>query len=250
MAVAANADDYATPRQNVFFSGVIPSLDGQCVSLVKWFLEEMTSVPNPQAPRGDARYVGHTLVNQGHAVEVAWADRKRGDIVTYEYGVYGHIGVVLSGNRTFEENVNWPGVASKIVDGAWVYASRIGSLAESWRHDMHVYRINSYKEEGQGAAMVTRNSLFNKFRMAYEDQIVPTEADYAKYVGQPDDVVDQALLDSQARKDLLITNKGLSDEALSFRGKVERGELIPPDQCPVGDFKAYDGPPIFLEKDQ
>lgn len=146
MAVAANADDYTNGRMNIFFPGVIPSLDGQCVSLVKWFMAEMSKVPNPQAARGDARYVGKTLVNQGHAVEVPWADRKRGDIVCYEYGTYGHIGVLLSGNRTFEENVNWSEVASKIVDGARVYASRIGSMAESWRHDMHIYRLNTYSE--------------------------------------------------------------------------------------------------------
>src|SRR5687768_5742600 len=104
--VANNADDYATARLNQFFSGVVPSLDGQCVSLVKWFMAEMSEVPNPQAPRGDARYVGKTLVNQGHATEVSYANRKRGDIVCYEYGVYGHIGVQLSGGRIFEQNVN------------------------------------------------------------------------------------------------------------------------------------------------
>lgn len=147
MAVANNADDYANPRLNQFFPGVVPSLDGQCVSLVKWFLQEMTNVPNPQAARGDARYVGKTLVNQGHAIEVPFDQRRRGDIITYEYGVYGHIGVVLSGNRTFEQNVNWAGVASKIVDGSRVYASRIGSIGESWRHDMHIYRIKTYRED-------------------------------------------------------------------------------------------------------
>lgn len=147
MAVANNADDYAAPRVNYFFPGVIPSLDGQCVSLAKYFLQDMTSVPNPQAARGDARYVGKTLVAQGHAVEVPYDQRRRGDLVCYEYGTYGHIGVILSGNRTFEQNINWPGVASKIVDGARVYASRIGSMAESWRHDMHIYRLNTYKDD-------------------------------------------------------------------------------------------------------
>jgi hypothetical protein len=146
MAVADNADLYANPRLNQFFPGVVPSLDGQCVSLVKWFMAEMSSVPNPQAARGDARYVGKTLVAQGHAVEVPYDQRRRGDLITYEYGLYGHIGVVLSGDRTFEQNVNWAGVASKIVDGARVYASRIGNLNESWRHDQHIYRLNTYKE--------------------------------------------------------------------------------------------------------
>lgn len=146
MAAANNADLYAVNRIGVFFPGVIPSLEGQCVSLVKYFMADMSDVPNPQAARGDARYVGHTLVAQGHAVEVPYDQRKRGDLVCYEYGLYGHIGVILSGDRTFEENVNWPGVPSKIVDGARVYASRIGNMSEAWRHDMHIYRLNTYKE--------------------------------------------------------------------------------------------------------
>ncbi len=75
-----------------------------------------------------------------------YADRKRGDIICYEYGTYGHIAVQLSGGRVFEQNVNMGGVASKIVAGARVYASRIGSESESWRHDAHIYRLNSYYE--------------------------------------------------------------------------------------------------------
>lgn len=150
--VANNADDYANARLNIFFPGVVPSLDGQCVSLAKWFMAEMTDVPDPQAARGDARYVGKTLVAQGHAIEVPYDQRQRGDLVCYEYGVYGHIGVILSGNRTFEENVNWQGVRSRVISdntGSWtVYASRIGSMAEAWRHDMHIYRIKSYNEKG------------------------------------------------------------------------------------------------------
>lgn len=148
MAVANNADDYANPRQNKFFPGVVPELDGQCVSLEKWFLQEMTSVPNPQAARGDAKLVGRTLVNQGHAVEVPYAQRRRGDIICYEYGTYGHVSIQLSNGRVFEQNVNWPGVASKVVDGATVYASRIGNENESWRANKnpHIYRVNSYKE--------------------------------------------------------------------------------------------------------
>lgn len=147
MAVAKNADDYTIGRLNIFFTGVVPELDGQCVSLVKWFMQEMSAVPNPQAARGDARYVGHTLVSQGHAIEVPYSDRRRGDIVCYEYGVYGHIGVQLSNGRIFEQNVNIGGVASKIVDGARVYASRIGDENESFRQNPHIYRLKTYKEE-------------------------------------------------------------------------------------------------------
>lgn len=144
--VAANADIYAAQRINIFFPGIVPSLDGQCVSLVKWFMQEMSEVPNPQMARGDARYVGQTLVRQGHAVEVPYNQRRRGDIGIIESGTYGHIWVQLSGDRVFEQNVNWPGVSSKIVDGARVYASRVGNLAEAWRYDVHFYRLKTYKE--------------------------------------------------------------------------------------------------------
>lgn len=152
MSVAINADEYAESRQNIFFTGVIPELDGQCVSLVKWFLQEMTGVPNPQAARGDARYVGKTLVAQGHAVEVPYTDRRRGDVICYEFGVYGHISVQLSGGRVFEQNVNWSGVSSKIVAGNTVYASRIGNETEVWRANKnpHIYRINTYEEGNMG----------------------------------------------------------------------------------------------------
>lgn len=161
--VAADADAYTNGRVGIFFPGVDPTLDGQCVSLVKWFMAEMSSVPNPQAARGDARYVGKTLVAQGHAIEFPYDQRIRGDIVCYEYGQYGHTGVILSGNRTFEENVNWPGVASKIVDGSRVFASRIGSMSESWRHDMHIYRLKTYREAGspQGEPMFTTGDANN-----------------------------------------------------------------------------------------
>lgn len=153
MAVANNADDYTNGRVGHFFTAnnqtpADGNLTGQCVTLVKWFLAQMTGVPDAFSARGDARQVGKTLVNQGHAVEVSWNQRQRGDIICYEYGTYGHIAVQLSGGRVFESNVNWPGVASKIVDGERVFASRIGNEQETWRHDAHVYRIKSYNEKG------------------------------------------------------------------------------------------------------
>lgn len=146
--VATNADLYAEPRQNAFFKTIYPSLEGQCVTLVKCFMEDMTSVPNPHAARGDAKLVGKTLVAQGHAVEVPFSERKRGDLICYEYGEYGHIAVQLSGGRVFEQNVNLGGVQSKIVDGQRVYASRIGSENEAWRvgKNPHAYRIKTYSE--------------------------------------------------------------------------------------------------------
>lgn len=184
--VATNADEYATPRQNIFFTAdnqtpADGNLTGQCVTLVKWFLSQMTDVPDPFSARGDARYVGKTLVNQGHAIEIPWADRQRGDVICLEYGVYGHIYVQLSGGRAFEQNVNWPGVASKIVDGARVYASRIGSEAEAWRHDMHVYRIKSYKE-GSTMDTVDRGGLETIWQGFLDRR--PTDEEYKNFVGK------------------------------------------------------------------
>lgn len=151
MAVANNADDYTKGRLNIFFPGVVPSLDGQCVSLVKWFMAEMSKVPSPQAARGDARYVGKTLVAQGHATEVPYSQRRRGDIICYEYGTYGHIAVQLSGGRVFEQNVNIGGVSRRLIrdgnDSWYVYASRIGSENESFRQNPHVYRLKTYSEK-------------------------------------------------------------------------------------------------------
>lgn len=158
--IAANADDYALARRNMFFpcdgvTGRDGYLTGQCVTLVKWFMAEMSDVPNPFGARGDARNVGKTLVAQGHAIEVPYAQRQRGDIITNEYGTYGHIYVQLSGGRVFEENANfYPQVDRRWVDGAWVYASRIGGEGEAFRHDIHVYRLKSYKEQGSDQMII------------------------------------------------------------------------------------------------
>lgn len=189
MAVANNADEYAAPRQNIFFTAnnqtpADGNLTGQCVTLVKWFLAEMTGVPDPFSARGDARYVGKRLVAQGHAVEIPWADRQRGDVICMEYGVYGHIYVQLSGGRAFEQNVNMPGVASKIVDGARVYASRIGSEGEAWRHDMHVYRIKTYKEGTVPDINVVDRGGLEIIWIGFLDR-APTDAEYKAFVGKP-----------------------------------------------------------------
>lgn len=152
MAVAANADDYAAPRQNHFFTAnnetpADGNLTGQCVTLLKWFFQDMCNgFPSPFAARGNAKDVGHTLVAQGLAYEVPFAERQPGDVICYEYGTYGHIASQLSGGRVFEENVNWSGVASRVVDGETVYASRIGSENEAWRQtrNPHIYRLKSY----------------------------------------------------------------------------------------------------------
>lgn len=191
--VAANAEDYANARLNIFFPGVVPSLDGQCVSLNKWFLQEMTDVPDPQAARGDARYVGNTLVNQGHATRVPYEQRRRGDFAVFEYGTYGHIGVLLDQDRIFEQNVNVAGVARRLISdssGSWyVYASRIGRLSESWRPvRATIYRINSYKESNMpDINIVDRGGLEIIWKLALDR--VPTDAEYKNFVGKPWPVV-------------------------------------------------------------
>jgi len=151
--IANNADDYANARVGIYFpaksgAGLADGdLTGQCVSLDKWFLNEMTDVPNPGAARGNAKDFGDTLVAQGQAKVVT--SPQRGDIAVWKKdgGGYGHTGIVLSGNRVFEQNAALPGRASKIVDGARVYASGIDPLTASWRVGSPTfYRVNSYKE--------------------------------------------------------------------------------------------------------
>jgi hypothetical protein len=154
-----NADEYANARLNIYFPGNPASLDGQCVSLVKWFLQEMTAVPNPQAARGHAKDYGDTLVDQGHATVVTAANRRRGDLVVWKSdgGGYGHIGVLLSGDRVFEQNVGLAGIPSKMVGSNRVYASRIHPLVQSWRKGSPVYYL--VKTYNEGAKTVDANDL-------------------------------------------------------------------------------------------
>lgn len=170
--VADNADLYAAGRLSIFFpahnqTSADGNLTGQCVTLVKWFMAEMSSVPAPFAARGDARYVGRNLVAQGHAVQVSAADRRRGDIVVWEYGVYGHIAVLLSADRVFEQNVGLAGTPSRIVDGARVYASRVDPLYMSWRPVAPTfYRLKSYNEKTKEQDIVkpTEADVYYAFR--------------------------------------------------------------------------------------
>lgn len=156
MAAAANADDYAAARQNIWFTAnnstpADGNLTGQCVTLDKWFFNDMIpGFPAPFAARGNAKDMGNTLVAQGLAVEVPFSDRRRGDIICYEYGAYGHTAVQLSGGRVFESNVNWSGVATRVIGGETVHASRIGNENEAWRvgKNAHVYRLKGYNEGG------------------------------------------------------------------------------------------------------
>lgn len=190
MAAAANADDYAVTRQNFFFPAnnntpVDGNLTGQCVTLLKWFFAEMCdNFPSPFAARGNARFVGQNLVAQGLATEVPYSDRRRGDVICYEYGQYGHIASQLSGGRVFEENVNLGGVSRRLVAGAYVYASRIGNENEAWRADKnpHVYRLKSYNETGASNMKPTAQQAHDTV-LAFETEAdgitphQPTQAD-------------------------------------------------------------------------
>lgn len=181
MSVNLNADDYANNRIGIFFPGFPNSLTGQCVSLNKWFLAEMTSVPNPQSGRGNAKDFGDTLVNQGHAYVVAANDRKRGDIVVWkgDGGGYGHIGLLLSGDRVFEENVGLAGAPSmNVPDGEGgftkVYASRIDPLYQNWRKGAPTfYRVRSYSE-GDEPMISNVDNEFGRWSKLY-NQIRDTE---------------------------------------------------------------------------
>ena len=153
MATNPNADDYAARRLGIFFPGSSNGtmddgdLTGQCVSLVKWFGAEMCGLPNPGAARGNAKDFGNTLVNQGLAYEVPPNQRQQGDLVVWplDGGGYGHIGVLLSGDRVFEQNVALPGSATRIVAGNTVYSSRIDPLYANWRRgSARVYRMRNY----------------------------------------------------------------------------------------------------------
>lgn len=161
MAINNNADEWANPRVGIYFPADTDNtlrdgnLTGQCVSLDKWFLNEMTSVPNPGIARGHAKDFGDTLVRQGHAVQVAENNRKRGDIVVWKQdgGGYGHTGILLSGDRVFEQNVGLAGTPNKVVSGQRVYSSRIDPLYQPWRKGSPTfYRVNSYQETNSGGS--------------------------------------------------------------------------------------------------
>ena len=153
MAANPNADEYAAKRLGIFFPGSSNgtmddgNLTGQCVSLVKWFGAEMCDLPNPGAARGNAKDFGNTLVNQGLAYEVAPNQRQQGDLVVWpqDGGGYGHIGVLLSGDRVFEQNVALPGSSTRVVAGNTVYSSRIDPFHANWRRGgVRVYRMRNY----------------------------------------------------------------------------------------------------------
>lgn len=165
MAVNKNADDYANARMGIYFPGSSNGtlndgdLTSQCVTLVKWFMSEMGTVPNPGQARGHAKDFGDTLVRQGHAYVVGAGERKRGDIVVWkgDGGVYGHIGVLCSGDNIFECNAGIAGTPSRIIKSgkeSWrVWASRLSPLYANWRKGAPTfYRLRTYIENVTPAA--------------------------------------------------------------------------------------------------
>ena len=153
MATNPNADDYAAKRLGIFFPGSSNGtmndgdLTGQCVSLAKWFGAEMCELPNPGAGRGHAKDFGNTLVSQGLAYEVAAGQRQQGDLIVWQQdgGGYGHVGVLLSGDRVFEQNVALPGSSTRVIAGNTVYSSRIDPLYVNWRRGApRFYRMRNY----------------------------------------------------------------------------------------------------------
>ena len=153
MALAANAQDWASQRIGIFFpAGESDNsqgyLTGQCVSLIKWFLAEMCEkVPSPFAARGHAKDFGEALVAQGIADRVG--DLKRGDILVWPYdgGGYGHIGVYMGDGTVFEENVAASGQRTANFGAGIVYAADVDPLNAGWRiGGYNIYRVRTYVE--------------------------------------------------------------------------------------------------------
>lgn len=187
--IAANADVYAASRVGIFFPAnnntpADGNLTGQCVTLEKWFSAEMADVPNPFAARGDARYVGINLVAQGLARAVPAGQQKRGDLVVYEYGQYGHIGVLLSGGRLFQQNANTAGAQRRVLaDGTVVYSSTIvpvysslGGVAPKY------YRLNSYTEEEQDVIIGNDQGWYDRMNRFHHQLVM--NADLSDVVWQ------------------------------------------------------------------
>lgn len=197
----ANADAYAAARLNIFFPGFPSSLTGQCVSLNKWFLAEMTEVPNPQAARGHAKDYGDSLVAQGHAFVVPAGERKPGDFVVWKQdgGGYGHIGVLLTGDRVFEENVGIAGSTRGVFEGNVVYASRIDPLYQNWRVGAPTfYRIKTYSEQGDEMPIPNADNYYGRYNkaMAYIRGREMSREEFNKnFVGNTDLRMLEAMLD-------------------------------------------------------
>ena len=153
MALAANAQDWASQRIGIFFpAGESDNsqgyLTGQCVSLIKWFLAEMCEkVPEPFRARGHAKDFGNALVAEGLADQVG--DLKRGDIIVWPYdgGGYGHIGIYMGDGTVFEENVAASGQRTANFGAGIVYAADVDPINAGWRvGGYNIYRVRTYVE--------------------------------------------------------------------------------------------------------
>lgn len=153
MALAANAQDWASQRIGIFFpAGESDNsqgyLTGQCVSLIKWFLAEMCEkIPEPFRARGHAKDFGNALVAEGLADQVG--DLKRGDILVWPYdgGGYGHIGIYMGDGTVFEENVAPSGQRTANFGAGIVYAADVDPLNAGWRvGGYNIYRVRTYVE--------------------------------------------------------------------------------------------------------
>lgn len=259
-----NADSYAAARLGIFFPGSSNGtmddgdLTGQCVSLVKWFGAEMCQLPNPGAARGNAKDFGNALVNQGLAYEVPTDQRQQGDIIVWpqDGGGYGHIGVLLSGDRVFEQNVALPGSSARVVAGSTVYSSRIDPLYANWRRGgARFYRMRNYVGNRPAVSDEQIRQAYRDIleREADEDGINHYRSQAAK--GWTSEQIKQDLLNSNERKQLEESKKKLagnqrvvssdqgalvrSGAGTSFAPVQDNGKPLVYDKGTVLTFKGY-----------
>jgi hypothetical protein len=263
MAIAVDADQWAVDRVGVFFPGYPAAVTGQCVALDKWFLQEMTSVPNPQSARGHAKDFGQTLVNQGHADIVSEANRKEGDIVVWKQdgGGYGHIGVFLSGERVFECNVGIKGTPSMQVpqpDGSsvTVYSARIDPLYQSFRVGPPTfYRVKSYQGDNsmEELAQLRLDQLNNIRRAIYLEPVETNEIQdildrVALVNGDYDNIWANLFGEKPTEADYAALRKGPKD-ALYHLNNVAKEKLSGGSGDTYTAVAEVDGQPTLYTKD-
>lgn len=96
-------DKFVSDKTGYFVANPDGSYKGQCVSLIQVYLEECLGVP--YKPRGNAKDWAYSLVNEGLAYEVEYA--QKGDVLVYNEfygGGYGHITLYLGDGIAFDQN--------------------------------------------------------------------------------------------------------------------------------------------------
>ncbi len=216
MALAANAQDWASQRIGIFFpAGESDNsqgyLTGQCVSLIKWFLAEMCEkIPEPFRARGHAKDFGNALVAEGLADQVG--DLKRGDILVWPYdgGGYGHIGIYMGDGTVFEENVAASGQRTANFGAGIVYAADVDPINAGWRvGGYNIYRVRTYVENI--VAQRDRSDEINFLNGLYR-QILDRNVDegaIAHYLKQ----IDGGWNWEQIKQDLLASAEGQQVQA-------------------------------------